>query len=144
MEAEEFISHYGKKGMKWGVHNKTTTVIKKRANSKKDRLSPDAKEISTLRAKKPSTLSNNDLKKINERMNLEQNYNRLNTGKVKKGKQRVEFILATATIGKTAYELINSKAGQAAIKLGTKILDKTADKIVKNFPLQISPYLLRP
>lgn len=124
IDTEEFISHYGKKGMKWGVRNKTSVAIKKRSNAKNEKLSPDAKELRNLRSKNPATLSNNDLKKINERMNLEQNYARLNAGKVKKGKQRAEFVLATATIGVTAYNMINSPAGKATIALGKRLIDK--------------------
>lgn len=130
IDAEEFISHYGKKGMKWGVRNKSTTLIKKRTNAKQEKLSPDAKELRALRSKNPSTLTNAELKKVNERMNLEQNYSRLNAGKVKKGKQRAEVILATATIGKTAYELVNSPAGKYAIKLGKKVVDKSMSKAI--------------
>ncbi len=131
IDAEEFIQHYGKKGMRWGVRNKTKTAIKSRNAGRKEKTSSDFKELKNLRGKHSSTLSNADLKKINERMNLEQNYNRLNAGKVRSGKAKMEFMIGTVGVGATAYNLVDSKAGKAIRELGKRVITKTADRATR-------------
>ncbi len=107
----DFLEHHGVKGMKWGVRNKKSRVKK---------LSTDHKTAANLRKKKPHELSNKQLQKVNARMNLEQNYRRLNPGKVEAGHRAVKGLLGVATTATTAYTLIKSPAGQAFIKLAKK------------------------
>jgi len=113
---EEFIiEHHGVKGMRWGVR----TGGKGRAPRKE---TGDYKKTVPLRNRKSSELTNKQLKTVNERLNLEQNYSRLNPTKVAKGKAAAAGILATATMAVTAYNLYNSPAGKAAIAAGKKML----------------------
>lgn len=99
------LAHYGKKGMRWGVrqqskYSDTTSksdVAMKERPGKKLRTkggkelpaSADAKKIavSKQQARKSSTdsLSTKDLQELVNRMNLEQQYSRLDPNMVKKG-----------------------------------------------------------
>lgn len=63
MNKQELL-HYGIKGMKWGVRRKR--------DSKTGRVqSQDSKTVAALRKKHVSELSNDEIKKVNERLNLE-------------------------------------------------------------------------
>ena len=73
-----YLMHHGVKGMKWGVRRakRSVTLANRRRISK---YSKDYNETRQLRRKSSKQLSNEDLKKLNKRMNLEQEYNRLST-----------------------------------------------------------------
>jgi hypothetical protein len=101
--------------MRWGV----------RSSKPAARTSSDYKQTSSLRGKKTSSLSNKQLKKINERINLEQNYSRLNPTKVKKGQAIAKGIMGAATATAGVYTLANSPAGKASIKAGKNLLRKS-------------------
>ena len=107
---EDFLEHYGKKGMKWG--------------RRKVRTSSDYKKTAHLRNRKTSELSNKQLQSVNNRINLEANYRRLNPGKLAVGHQMVKSMLAGAGTAVSIYALVNSPAGKAAINLGKQALAK--------------------
>lgn len=90
--------------MKWGVRKQRAPV----------RTSSDFKKTAPLRKRKTPELTNKQLKAVNERINLEQNYNRMNPSTVKRGTVAAASILATAQIGITAYNMLNSPAAKAA------------------------------
>jgi hypothetical protein len=112
---DKFIEHHGVKGMRWGVRTK---------GKKPRKESTDFKKTVPLRNRKTHELSNKQIKTVNERINLETNYRRLNPSKVKKGQIAVASILATATTITTAYNFLNSPAGKHAIAVGKKMLQK--------------------
>lgn len=66
------LEHYGVKGMKWGVRRTPKQLA--RARGEKLPASKDAKQVRDLRSRKTATLSNDELRIINERLNLERNY----------------------------------------------------------------------
>jgi hypothetical protein len=113
---QEFIEHYGTKGMKWGV--------RKARNENARRQAFESKQISELKKRKPSELTNKQLKAVNERLNMEQNFNRLNPSAVKRGTEAASAILATAGIGVAAYNMVTSPAGKAAIATAKKALKR--------------------
>lgn len=117
-DVAEYIQHYGRKGMKWGTRKdkRSTTTSKK--------TSADHKKVSEIRKRERSELTNNQLKIVNERINLEQNFNRLNPSKIKRGTIMATSILSTLGVGVTAYNMINSPAGKAAITVGKKAVVK--------------------
>jgi hypothetical protein len=112
---ENFIKHYGVAGMKWGVRNKSTV-------SPKYSKSEDHVRARDLKRKPISSLSNAEIKFLNERLNLEQNVNRLNPNKVKKGRDTVKEIVATVGVVTSVVGLANSKYGKAMIEFGKKIM----------------------
>ena len=109
-EVKAFLEHFGVKGQKWGVRNSKPPI----------KLSGDAKKIAELKKKPVGSLTNKQLKTLNERLNLESNHNKLNPGKVMTGKKKAELVLGTIGIGATAYNWVNSPAGKAVQSLGKK------------------------
>lgn len=70
---DDILEHYGIKGMKWGVHKKSSSSS-----------APDSEDVAKVKAAKAkiktggtNTLSNKELKALVERMNLEQQYVKL-------------------------------------------------------------------
>jgi hypothetical protein len=111
---KEFIEHHGVKGMRWGV----------RKSGGLGKSSADFKKVAALKKKPKHQLTNQQLKTINERLNLETNFSKMNPGPVKKGAETAAGILATVGIGFTAYNMVKSPAGQAFISTGKKVLGK--------------------
>jgi hypothetical protein len=108
----EFIEHYGVKGMKWGIRNKKG----------KRTTSSDHKSTKSYRNRKPSELTNRQIRLTNERIQLEQNYRRLNPSKVAIGASAVKGIMGALGTAASFYALTQSPAGKAAIALGKKAM----------------------
>ena len=81
------LYHFGVKGMKWGVRKDRKRSVSTR-RSKSD--SKDYTETRDLLKKSPNKLSNSELRKINERLNLEQQYANLTTTQKQKGNRFVD------------------------------------------------------
>lgn len=79
-----YLAHYGIKGMKWGVRRYQNKDGSLTAAGKK-RYSEDFNTAYNLKRKGPDKLSNSELRKLNERMQLEQNYRKLNPTAVERG-----------------------------------------------------------
>lgn len=109
----EFVRHYGVKGQKWGVRrnqtSKTSSSSKKKAKKKSSVNDPLAKT---------KNLTNDELRKVVDRMRLEQQYIELSrsqstaTGKKVAAKilKTAGNTLVTALIGKGVAKSL-SKAG---------------------------------
>jgi hypothetical protein len=103
---EDFIEHFGVKGMKWGV--------------KRNRAQLDASEDHTVaRAAKAKVkqggtkaLSNKELQDIITRMNLEQQFSRLNPSKVKKTGEVIKTVFSVGRTVNDAISFVNSPAGK--------------------------------
>lgn len=107
---ETFFEHFGIKGMHWGIRNKRSTV--------KRPTSSEHKKARELQRKGPHGLTNNQLRSVNERLNLEQNFNKMNPGKRKKGEAHIKALLATASLASSAVAILNSPAGKLAVSAG--------------------------
>jgi hypothetical protein len=140
---DAYLAHYGIKGMKWGVRkndssrNSPTEISVsqkpgrkvKTAGGKNQPASEDAKKAAAARQKaKASTtdaLSNQELKSLVERMQLEANYTRLSATQKSKGRQFAEKMFkdknarerTAADLGK-AYDVATTpiQVGQAIKK----------------------------
>lgn len=93
------LSHFGVLGMKWGHHKAVnTTTIGAAARTGKELTSLGQTVNKTGYSKKSlneaKSMSDEDLKKLTNRMNLENNY--MNAKNVQSGKGKVDNILATA------------------------------------------------
>lgn len=110
----QFLEHYGVKGMRWGVRRSRGGVKTAKKTSKKP--SADFRKAQELKKKGVPHLTNKQLKAVNERMNLEQNFSRMNPSKTKRGLKAVEAILAVGATANTAIAFSKSPAGQALAK----------------------------
>lgn len=72
------LMHYGIPGMRWGVRRSRAQLAGGRRKSNTDNWSEDAKTASALKKKNVHELSNAELRKLNERKMLEQQYANLN------------------------------------------------------------------
>jgi hypothetical protein len=112
---QDFIDHAGVKGMKWGVR-------KTASKASKGKTSSDFKKTVPHRGKKPSQLTNKQLKDVNARINLEQNYQRLNPTKIQKGAKIAKGLMAVAGTAITVYGMYHSPAAKSAISKGKQVL----------------------
>ena len=90
------LVHHGIKGMKWGVRryqNKDGSLTPE-GQKRYDEMSDDAKTAHDLKKKKVSEMSNAELKQLNERSRLEQEYSRLNPSAVNRGWKYVTTTVA--------------------------------------------------
>lgn len=119
---QDFFEHFGVKGMHWGV--------RKRSSSNGASSSP---------ASKTAHLSNDELRKVVERMRLDQQYSELSKGATKKkvfdgqdfAKKAVERIGGTVV---TAGIAVGSAAIAKAFtkKLALRAAKKTVETAVRN------------
>lgn len=132
------MKHHGVIGMKWG-HRKGSSNSSSSKSTVPSHVSAD--HINAEAHKNVvgnhglKALSNNDLKQLNERMQLEQTYRNLNGQKPSKfdrGHQQIKKILA---VGKTLNDInaiANSPVGKAArAAYKTQSTGKTAYKVYK-------------
>lgn len=116
---DEFLAHYGVPGMKWGKRKASSS------SSETSTPSSDHKKVAQLRTKRPSEMSNEELRTLTNRMNLEQNYARLNPSKVSKGKKYLAAAVGTAGMAISIYNMANSPAAKSAMKVGRNIVYNT-------------------
>jgi hypothetical protein len=100
-EVDNFLAHYGKKGMKWGV--------------KKASLSPEHASVKSIRKSKAKSLTDAELKQAIGRMNLEKQYKDLNPKGISKANKIALSILAIGTTINSAMIFANSPAGKAVV-----------------------------
>lgn len=121
---QKVLEHHGVKGQKWGVRRRRTSATSSKVDKKF--TSSDFKRTQSLRGRKPQQLTNKQLKDLNERMNLEQNFRRMNPRLVDKGHNRVKYLLAFGTTAATAGALtarfLKTPAGQKTVNKGRAVL----------------------
>lgn len=100
--ANNELKHYGVLGMKWGVRRGSSGSGK---TSRKSRMSEDHARAKSLKKKKLSQLSNAELKELNNRMNLENQYKNLKRQNVSAGRKFVQDV---------AYEAAKNTASDYA------------------------------
>lgn len=110
MTVVEALAHYGVKGMKWGIRRTPAQL----AAASKD--SEEAQRIAKI-AKTSGTkaLSNDELRELNTRLQLEQQYMKLqpqNKGRIKKGQEFTNEVLGVGRTVNDAIAFANSPAGK--------------------------------
>ena len=101
-----YLCHYGVKGMKWGIR-KSKYYSKSRAKRRKS-YSSDYKKTERLRKKNYKQLSDDELKDLNKRLQLEKQYRDLNPKGIYKGQQYVKSVIGIASTIGGLYALKNS------------------------------------
>lgn len=123
------LYHYGVPGMKWGQRKSQNKLSKIDKHSKKDDWSEDATTAAKIKTKKVSQMTNAELRKLNDRRNLEQQYANLARNS-SKGRSAVKAFIATAgtltavSAAVAAYAKYGKKIYKAAGKI--KELSKVA------------------
>lgn len=122
---DDFLAHHGVKGMKWGFRKPGTGKPSRRKKGDDSDHSDDAKTAAGSRSQAKSkgvgTLSNHELRRLNERLNLEQNYRKLTAekSKITKGHDAVKVLLGVAGTAGSVYALTKTpafKAGKAFLE----------------------------
>lgn len=129
----EEIIHYGVLGMKWGRRkDRGDSAVSNK--SSEDHSSDDAKSASASREKAKtkglSSLSNKELRDLNERMNLEQNYSRLTSESKTKGRDVVGSIIKGVELADDLTRTVSAipnigklpGANHRSVKIGRQIL----------------------
>lgn len=117
----DYLMHYGVLGMKWGRRKSPSSVVKSIKKKRMDSYSSDYQETRKMRRKSSKKLSNAELKTLNQRMRLEQEYNRLSTSQVNRGYEVAKKTVAIAgTIG-GLYAISQSDYAKAGKALLSKI-----------------------
>ena len=117
------LQHVGVKGMKWGVRKDRSARINNIKIQTKippppDNRSADSKRAQGLRSKKVSELSNDELRTLNQRVELERKFKELNPSNVQKGLRTLTTIVNTASTVQKAYKLVNDPLGTGGSKGG--------------------------
>lgn len=123
MSVEEFLSHVGIKGMRWGIRRSDAQLARANAASTE---SPDAirakTTLTTIRSKgSVSAVSDADLNHLINRLNTEKKFSELNTTekKIKKQNERIKTLLDVGETMNNAAKFYHSPAGLIlASKLG--------------------------
>lgn len=134
------LAHTGVLGMKWGRHlpGKTETshnvrtpkkvpfrnTEKGTTTKKKYPVNASSDHVTTreLKARKTHELTNADIQKVVDRLQKERSLNQLNPKGINRGKQITLGVIAAAGTATTVYNLVNSRAGKAAISRGSMVV----------------------
>ena len=125
VDVDDFLEHFGIKGMKWGVRKEKAPAAE------------DASRASTLhtQVKKSGTasLSNKDLQTLVTRMNLESQYKNLSGKNTSAGKKFVDDLIGEAQneAGKQAKSAVSSATAKVAVAVGAAVAAEVARQTVK-------------
>lgn len=130
--------HHGVPGMKWGVRKdrkRTGNKIVTKTTVEKIPASDDHKESRTFKAKATVGLSTTELRRLNERLQLEKTYKDLTKTEKKRGKKLVEDILY-----KAADSTLTTVASAASLYAVKQLIGKSLgeDVMKEMFPAKKS------
>lgn len=102
-----YLEHFGILGMKWGRRKGKISNIKKISNHSDDHI-----EKAKLSKKRLNEMTNAELKRFNERAQLERTYKSLTDNSINPGKKFVQDFVATQSknaVNQIAQKYLNQK-----------------------------------
>lgn len=120
LSVEDFIAHFGVRGMRWGVHRSRSSRAAAAKGKASSHVAPDAaraKELSKqVKRHGTQSLSNKDLQELVTRMNLESQHGKLKQQHVSEGEKFVKN-LAKDVAKQQATSFISQYGPKAAMWL---------------------------
>lgn len=107
-DVDKTLEHFGIPGMRWGVR-------KSRGRSSKASPSEDHSISRQIKKKKTKEMSNDELKKLTTRMNLERNLRDLKSSDYQKGLDFVKTLTAAGATVAGLYALSETPLGKAVV-----------------------------
>lgn len=106
------LYHYGILGMKWGVRRSKNKISRIERKAKRKGWSEEQTNAAKIRTKKLSQMSNSEIRTLNERTRLENEYKNLNKRQKNAGEKFVSDVLReTAKNTVTSYTTKYAKKG---------------------------------
>ena len=137
-EANDFLAHYGIKGMKWGIRKADRQARKaKKAQELYDNSSEDARAAQDAKRKMGSTgsvasLSNKELQTLVTRMNLEQQLSGLQEKtKTKSAGRKFVKEIAREQVKNTVSGALKDSVGAVGRKIIADAINKKIKEVTK-------------
>lgn len=146
----DYFAHYGVKGMRWGIRkerpssgrsgrlgSKKTGIQRTSKVEKPDTRSEARKQSDEIRKKRVSEMSDEELKQVIGRMNMERQYKQLNTELYQPGKKFAMGALKTvgnmgvAAVGGYMVKTGGKSIGSAAAKLAGKFVRRGVTRAMR-------------
>ena len=131
IDESAYLEHFGVLGMKWGRRKgKSSSSGSSRSKKTKRVRDPENAALRRIQKKKPSEMSNDELSRANQRLNLETQYRQLNSRDISSGKswaKNAAMLIGTTVLTAAATKYVNK---------GSNYLDKAARigfKAAKNY-----------
>lgn len=137
MKQGDTFEHFGIKGMHWGVRKDFSTGAAKKTKP----AAADHRQAEKVRTKIKraglSSVSNKDLKFLNERTQAEKKYSELvkQTSQITRGHDTAKLVLALGTTAGGFFALANSPMAKAGASFVKQFMEKTVANAAKVAPV---------